>query len=66
MNPMMAMMMNPMMMGMMMNPMMAGMNPLSFGRQDSGTTHLNPSQESVEHFVDQRLIPDGLLLTCRL
>eukprot|EP00435_Cladocopium_sp_Y103_P062972 s138_g24.t1 len=31
MNPMMAMMMNPMMMGMMMNPMMAGMNPMMMG-----------------------------------
>ena len=31
MNPMMAMMMNPMMMSMMMNPMMAGMNPMTLG-----------------------------------
>lgn len=69
MNPMMAMMMNPMMMGMMMNPMMAGMNPMTFGRQESATTHLNSfeeTEETVEHFVDQRLIPDGVLLTCRL
>ena len=66
MNPMMAMMMNPMMMGMMMNPMMAGMNPMTFGRQESATTHLNSFEETVEHVVDQRLIPDGVLLTCRL
>ena len=67
MNPMMAMMMNPMMMGMMMNPMMAGMNPMTFGcRQEFATTHLNPSQLTVEHVVDQRLILDDLLLTCHL
>jgi len=51
---------------MMMNPMMAGMNPMTFDGQESATTHLNSSEETVEHFVDQRLIPDGVLLTCRL